>query len=172
MAIITPLSSYERHVPGLGWALRMAPVLADYFREGSACRRDLLALKPGDSCRRDLGGGVFVIDQAYETQEEGARKFETHLRHIDIQLVVAGREFMGVGPVAAFRVSEPYSPENDATFYHPRVPTSLVLAEPGTVAIFFADDAHCGRVAVEGPEIVRKAVVKVPVPAGNPSRSA
>ena len=163
MAIITPLSKLAGQTPGLPWVHRVLPYLNDLMRVGSAPRRDLLALAPGKSFRRPLEVGAFAIEQAYETGARDAQKFETHVKHIDIQIVVVGREYMDIGPLHSFTVSEPYIPERDVIFYQPRSPSSSLLVDEATVVIFFPDDVHRSQIAVDGAGVVRKVVVKVPV---------
>lgn len=163
MAIATTVPFLISQLQGREWARRAVPYLEELLREGGAARSDVLALEPGASFKRPLGDGLVAIEQAYVTAPRGPQKFETHVRHIDIQMVVTGREWMDVGPVAAFQVSEPYSDEKDVTFYYPKPAAVTLLAEPGAVEVFFPEDVHRSQISVELPELTRKVVIKVPV---------
>jgi YhcH/YjgK/YiaL family protein len=162
MAIITSVSSLSCQTHGRAWASRAVAYLADLLSEGSAARAELLALGAGHSFKRPLGDGLIAIEQAYVTAPRGPQRFETHVRNIDIQMVVSGREWMEIGPLASFSVSEAYSDEKDVTFYHSREPSARILAEPGVVAVYFQDDVHRGQMSVESPILIHKVVIKVP----------
>jgi biofilm protein TabA len=162
MAIITSVSSLSSQTHGRAWASRAVAYLADLLNEGSATRAELLALGAATSFKRPLGDGLIAIEQAYVTTPRGPQKFETHVRNIDIQMVVSGCEWMEIGPLAFFKVSEAYAAEKDVTFYHSREPSSHILAVPGVVAVFFQDDVHRGQMSVESQILIHKVVIKVP----------
>jgi biofilm protein TabA len=163
MAIATTVPSLITQTQAQPWARVAVPYLQDLLNVGSAVRADVLALKAGSSFKRPLGQGLVAIEQAYVTAPRGPQKFETHVRNIDIQMVVSGREWMDVGPLASFQVSEPYSDERDVTFYHSHPASAQILADPGIVAVFFPDDAHRSQISVEDPVLTHKVVIKVPI---------
>ena len=61
-------------------------------------------------------------------------------------------------------IRDAYNPERDATFYLDVTHGSRLHLRAGDAAIYFPDDAHMGALQVAGPQLVRKAVLKVPVP--------
>jgi biofilm protein TabA len=162
MAIITSVSSLIGQTRGRAWAVPAVAYLTDVLSEGSAARAALLALEAGSTFKRPLGGGLIALEQAYLTAPRGPQKFETHVRNIDIQMVVSGREWMEIGAQSSFKVSEAYSEEKDVTFYQSREPAARILGEAGVVAVFFQDDVHRGQMSIEGPVLVHKVVIKVP----------
>jgi biofilm protein TabA len=162
MALFVPLSSLVRQTPGLPWTRQVEPYLNDLVKDG-ALRREVLALAPGASHKRDLGGGLVAIEQAYDSAPAGPQKFESHEKMIDIQMVVSGEEWMEIGPLADFTVTEPYVAERDVTFYAYHDPAARLLANAGRVAIFFPEDVHRSQICVGAPRPVRKTVIKVPV---------
>ena len=110
--------------------------------------------------------GLYAGIDVYATKMREAAKLETHQKHVDIQLLLSGREIIDVYPRASLTISEPYDPARDATFY--RVPSDpapvRVLLTPGRFVVLFPDDAHMPCLAAGPvPEDVRKVVVKVPV---------
>ena len=54
-------------------------------------------------------------------------------------------------------------PENDVKFYEEPALSGTVLLLPGDLIVVAPEDAHKPRVAADGPEFVRKVVVKVRV---------
>ena len=137
---------------------------AEVLREGSPARGRLLALEPGKSARVELEGGVFAIEQAYLTKARPEGFFESHRRHIDVQVVVSGREVIEVIDAARSAVHVPYDPERDFTHHADATGTSVVRLEAGDVAVFFPPDVHMpGLRAGADAVAVRKTVVKVPV---------
>jgi beta-galactosidase beta subunit len=76
--------------------------------------------------------------------------------------VVAGAEAMVWAPRASLRLTQPYDVERDAALGHaPAQDLSWLRLRPGLVAVFFGDDAHAGRLAIDAPAAVTKVVVKV-----------
>jgi YhcH/YjgK/YiaL family protein len=71
---------------------------------------------------------------------------------------------MEVADTAQMVISEPYSPERDLVKYADTRATSVIRVGPGAVAIFYPTDGHMPTLQLEdGPVLVRKTVVKVPV---------
>jgi biofilm protein TabA len=115
--------------------------------------------------RLDLDGErVFALVQRYRTEVQAQPLLEHHRRYLDVQAVVAGAEAMVWAPRASLRLTQPYDVERDAALG--RVPAqdlSWLQLRPGLVAVFFPDDAHAGRLAVDEPGAVTKIVVKVAI---------
>lgn len=117
---------------------------------------DLASLAAG---RQDIeGDAIYVsIDHVEGRGREGAR-LECHRAHIDIQLTIDGDEQIGWRPLAECRMAdEAFDTTRDVGFYRDRPDTWLILP-PGTLAIFFPEDAHA---PLAGRGAVRKAIVKV-----------
>jgi len=87
-------------------------------------------------------------------------KLEAHRKYIDIHCVIEGTEQIGWrGIDRCGRVDSPYSTEKDFQTFH-EIPESWLVLSPGTIAIFFPEDAHAPMVAAG---IVHKAVIKVAI---------
>ena len=102
--------------------------------------------------------------QEYDTAPSTEKRFESHLRYIDIQYIVDGKERMLHAAADTLKVDTPYNDEKDVAFYtDPEVSSSCLLL-PGHFAIFFPADGHKPGVMAGGRDAVRKVVVKVRVP--------
>ena len=106
------------------------------------------------------GDKVLAVISEYDTQEPAERKWESHKKFIDIQIILSGKELMGVAPYAEATPDIPYSETKDVEFRQV-INGKDHLAQPGTFFIFFPSDSH--RPNQNAGEIVKvkKAVFKV-----------
>lgn len=132
---------------------------------GSPEASRIAAVPVGETERIELGDGVFALEQAYEAKSPAEGRWEAHERFIDVQVVVAGRELMGVIEVSALKLAEDHRPERDLMFFAPAEGGSTLKVGAGGVAVFFPADGHMPSLADGAPSVVRKTVVKVPVAA-------
>ncbi len=130
---------------------------------GTAEAGRLAAVPVGKTVRVELAEGVFALEQAYEAKPPVEGKWEAHERYIDVQVVVSGRELMGVIEVTELKLIEDYRAERDLMFFGPASGGSTLKVGPGGVAVFFPADGHMPSLADGAPGVVRKTVVKVPV---------
>jgi len=109
------------------------------------------------------GRDVYSSIAEYETSSTAPDFFEVHRTYIDLQITLSGRETLGWLPKAGLQVKTPYDQARDCEFLQPpKLSFSRVEINPGSFAVFFPDDAHVGKLAVaEGPELIRKVVVKI-----------
>lgn len=107
------------------------------------------------------GDDVFALVSAYETGPSTEKRFETHVRHVDLQYVASGHERILHAPAAALTVETPYDEATDVTFYAEPSFASSLLMRPGDLAIFHPGDAHKPGCMAGGRHAVRKVVVKV-----------
>ena len=129
-------------------------------------RTDLAAL-PADDVRRPVAGDdVSIAVLRYDTWLPEQYIWENHRRYHDIQIVIAGRERIGVTG-EALAVRTPYDAQKDAAFYHAPEVCSELDMRPGVFAVFAPRDRHSPNRAIEqSPTAVVKAVLKVRVVAG------
>jgi YhcH/YjgK/YiaL family protein len=106
------------------------------------------------------GEDLFFFLTTYETQLVNDTP-EAHIKYIDIQCLLYGKEYMNVGALEDMTDEVLPRPEGDIRFYHG--PTDTVTLCPGKFAVLFPCDAHAPNIAVGTPETVRKVVVKVKV---------
>lgn len=130
---------------------------------GSTEAERIAAVPAGKTERVELGEGVFALEQAYESKPPAEGKWEAHERFIDVQVVISGRELMGVVEVSALKLAEDLRAERDLMFFAPAEGGSTLKVGPGGVAVFFPADGHMPSLADGAPALVRKTVVKVPV---------
>jgi biofilm protein TabA len=107
------------------------------------------------------GDGVFALVSSYDTGPSTEKRFETHVRHVDLQYVATGHERILHTPAAALIVETPYDEAADITFYAEPPFASSLLMRPGDLAIFHPGDAHKPGCMAGGRHAVRKVVVKV-----------
>lgn len=136
--------------------------VAEALQPGSTVRRRIEAVTIGNTDRHDLAGGAFALEQAYLSKPRGDAFLESHRKYIDVQVVLTGEEIQEVVDIAKMTIEAPYDPGRDLIKYHDFKDTSLLSARDGLVGIYFPVDGHISR-AIDGPVLVRKTVVKVPV---------
>lgn len=114
--------------------------------------------------RIELDHGIYLGINEYETKNIEDCKLECHKKYIDIQIILQGKEKMGI---AFFQncIPEDYQEEKDLQFLN----GSPILMDFLTKSffVFFPHDAHmpCLHPGSE-PVEVKKAVFKVPVMEG------
>ncbi len=113
--------------------------------------------------RHDIDGdAVYAQVQSCETPPAETRKYEVHRRYLDVQYVHRGREHLLWHPLSALsNETMPYSDEHDAALYAYEPGGVPLLMEPGRFTILYPSDGHVPGCSFEGPETVRKVVVKV-----------
>lgn len=129
---------------------------------------DLSALPLG---KQELDGDrLFINVQEYETKPEGIPVFEAHQKYIDIQMIVSGREWIGLttADVSNDPVTTPYDAEADYELYTPTeeprwcadgLPRKLDV-NAGELVVFEPVDRHAPCLSPGHAEQVRKVVVK------------
>jgi YhcH/YjgK/YiaL family protein len=143
---------------------RSLAYLDDALRPGSAAHLRAMAVALGETNRVELGEGVFALEQAYSSKLRAEGRLESHRQYIDVQVLLAGEEFIEIAEISGLKVSEDLTPAKDVIFYHDRQATTpLRLVGLGATAVFFPPDGHMGGLAITAPALVRKIVIKVPV---------
>ncbi|MEQ1868708.1 MAG: YhcH/YjgK/YiaL family protein [Vicinamibacterales bacterium] len=117
---------------------------------------DLSQLPPG---RHDVDGDrVFASVADYETRAEHETRWEAHRRHIDVQVVIAGEELIGITPLQAVD-ADPYDADRDVLFGSG--PGEFLRLTPGRFIVLFPHDAHRPGVRASESSSVRKLVIKI-----------
>ena len=95
----------------------------------------------------------------FSSHLQDEQPLEAHDRHIDIQLLLSGRERIGWRSRSICHdISIPYDTEKDILFFRER-PTSFVDLLPGDFVILYPEDAHAPMIG-DGSEI-RKIIIKI-----------
>lgn len=117
---------------------------------------DLSKMEPGKTIID--GDKLFISVMEIEGKTPEAAKMESHVKYIDIQVVISGVETMGWTAIEhCTDAIEPYNAEKDLQFFTNQ-PSTYLTVNPGEFAIFFPEDGHAPGIG-NGP--IKKAVVKV-----------
>ncbi|MVN21953.1 YhcH/YjgK/YiaL family protein [Mucilaginibacter arboris] len=104
-------------------------------------------------------GHVSVAITENPTKPLEETNWESHVKNIDVQYVAAGAEKMGEVKVPDAKLIERYNPAKDVAHYEAE--GKFYEARPGTIFIFFPNDAHRVNVKVDGIEKDKKIVIKI-----------
>jgi YhcH/YjgK/YiaL family protein len=138
--------------------------LDDALKPGTMANQRIHGVGVGETNRVELGEGAFALEQSYLTKPRANGRLESHVKYIDIQVIVAGDEIIEVAEISTLNVTENLTPEKDVIFYEDsRVTSPLRLNGLGATAIFYPRDGHMGGLAIAAPLLMRKIVIKVPV---------
>jgi YhcH/YjgK/YiaL family protein len=164
MALFGPLSVVRHQCARAEFHAAFA-YAGEALKPGSAAHARIMALATGSTHREELPGGAHAIEMAYQTKTRPEGFFETHGRFIDLQVVVSGEELMEVDCADRLAVAQPYDEARDFTKHADSDSPSVLRIRPGDVAVFWPADAHMPSLAINQPSLVRKTVIKVPIPA-------
>ena len=108
------------------------------------------------------GRAIFARVNTYET-EAREKKPESHIKYIDVQFLVAGKESIGFCPLTEeHKLVEDYADEQDLLFYEKAHNENYVNMKAGDIAIFFPWEIHRPGCNLDGEKAqVKKVVVKV-----------
>lgn len=111
--------------------------------------------------RIDLDGdNLFVSPATYFPKEHEGAEYESHIKYADVQVVLKGREYIGVTPLDTCTVTKPFEDGGDIAFYTSETGT-LCLMEAGYFLVLYPQDAHMPCLKVGDNEEVIKLVFKV-----------
>lgn len=140
--------------------------LDELFQPGSAAGARLRAAEAGKTQRIDLAGGAFALEQVYQAKARADGFFESHRKYIDVQVVFEGGEVMELAEISRLPVKQAYDAERDVIIYGDYAGASVLRFGAGEAAIFFPVDGHMPALRPgAAANLVRKTVIKVPVPA-------
>ena len=110
----------------------------------------------------NLGRGYYVNIDSYQTESYELKKYESHIKYIDVQYIVSGQENIFVAPIDKLKIIEEYNPTKDITFYSNRFNGEKICLHKGEMVVFFPQDGHMPCVADKYPQQVKKIVIKIP----------
>ena len=166
MALYGSIETVRAQAPKLDGIAVAFAYLDELMQPGSPAHTRVRGIASGDTAKTELSGGVFVLEQAYETRLRADAFFESHRKYIDVQVVIEGEEAMEVADIARMAVKQPYNEKRDVIIYEDNTEASLLRVHPGQAAVFYPNDVHMPTLRVRSAAVnVRKCVVKVPVPA-------
>lgn len=109
------------------------------------------------------GENLFASVEELRTQNPAERRFESHAKYLDIQVLLSGREKHLYAPdLTGMHVTEDKLAASDLAFHSAPERHSCLVLQPGHYAVYFPGEPHCPCCAVEpGGEIIRKVVFKI-----------
>ena len=122
---------------------------------------DLTQMEPK---RYDIDGdNLYAQVSDYLTKNHEDAQYEAHRKYIDIQYVILGKEFIGIGPISETKdILQPYDESKDIIFMTVNQIRNS-QADPGSFFIFFPDDLHRPGLKDGENSMVRKVVVKLKI---------
>ena len=135
--------------------------LKEAFDPASSVHARIMAVPEGETHRHELGEGVFVLEQVYQTKPRADGRLEAHERHVDLQAIVSGNELIEVTTAEGLTVTEDALADRDVCFFADSDDVSLWRMRAGEAAVFFPADVHKPSLSIAGAALVHKAVVKV-----------
>ena len=109
--------------------------------------------------RYELNDRIYYMVQQYETKPKTVA--EAHEQYIDIQLLLAGEEVIGVASIDADKELVDAKPEKDV--WHYTCATQPVTLTAGEFMVLYPSDIHMPGATLGAPVACRKVVVKVKV---------
>ncbi len=109
------------------------------------------------------GENVFASVQSLTTVPDNERRFESHARYADIQLLLSGREKqLFVPDTAGLVVTENNLAASDVAFHARPAEYSSLLLTSGCFVVYIPGELHCPScAATETGEGIRKIVFKI-----------
>jgi YhcH/YjgK/YiaL family protein len=105
--------------------------------------------------------GVFVLKNEFTTKEVSECFIESHIKYIDIHIILEGREKIGVCNIRDCK-EHPYDPEKDCRKLTGEA--GMINLIPGIFAVFYPQDGHMCQIKYgDFPEKVKKIVFKIPL---------
>lgn len=121
---------------------------------------DLQYAKEG---KHTYDNGIYYTIDNYETSTSDNKKYESHRKYIDIQIILEGSEIISVKNTNNLSVCEEYDEDKDIIFYYGDNGNNILL-EKDDALILLPEDGHMpGLYANEFNNLkVLKAVIKIP----------
>lgn len=134
------------------------PLFADVLAFLKNHEGSLPALIPGSY---DINSnGAFASISEYESKPESEGFLEYHRKFIDVQIVLAGREKIGIAHIDNCRDQEYWEGKDLGKL---EGTADFVLMDRSNFAIFFPQDAHMPQIScADRREKVKKVVFKIP----------
>ena len=105
---------------------------------------------------------TFVILVSAQTEPVAQRAAEIHKKYVDVQIVLQGEECFGYSNRLAAEPAALTELDNDLLFIDEVEQENFVTLQANDFVVFFPDQIHRPLCAVNQPQTVRKAIVKIP----------
>ena len=140
---------------GFAWLPQPFKTVIEHLKQ-----TDFQALPVGNY---DLQGkDIYVQVFDATTKPIAETRAEVHRQYIDVQFLCRGREKIGVATdTGNNQIAQDLLEQRDLLFYTGMENESTLVMLPGSFAVFFPSDVHRPACQFEGPEAIRKIVIKV-----------
>lgn len=138
----------RRLLPGKIWGEAL-----DWIRDHSATAE--LGIH---KLRGDL---MFVNVLSYESLERKYCQFESHRDYVDLQFTIEGVEGIDYCNIRDLKKDGDYDPDKDLQFYMTGPQELTLRIEGDTFCVFFPEDAHRPKIALNDSEKLKKLVIKI-----------
>jgi biofilm protein TabA len=106
------------------------------------------------------GTNVFASVTEGPTKDIENARCESHVKYIDIQYVIRGKEKIGACLLPEVKIITPYDSTKDIAFYDGNA-CKYYEATPDIFFIFFPEDAHRPGIKADGYDTDKKIVIKM-----------
>lgn len=125
-------------------------------------QNDLSELEAGNY--EILNDEIFAQVIDFETEDRKKIKAESHIKYIDLQYLVCGKEKLGFITNNGEYDYDEHIVERDLCFYNRNFENeSYTIAVPTSINIFFPEDIHMPGIKVDSKIKLRKIVIKINV---------
>lgn len=108
-----------------------------------------------------FGDDLFANANRYDTEPREDRKFESHRKYIDIQIVLDGKEELDWAPIEALEMTDNGFERGDDIAFYDGDELSTVILGGDQCAVLFENDAHRPNIMHKSAENVLKIVFKI-----------
>lgn len=110
-----------------------------------------------------LGEDLFALEQKFYSKPRTDCFLESHIKYIDIQMIVSGEELMECCDISKCQVKDKYCIDKDLIIYEDYTDMNKILLKRGDFGIFFPQDVHLGCQMHKAPTLCTKTVIKIPL---------
>lgn len=163
MAIIGRLPDINKHFNGNPYFEKAFHYFAQALDPENDIYKRIQDLPMDAFDRVELENGMFALEQKFYSKPRTECFLESHIKYIDIQLIVTGQELMEYCDISYGQVKEQYSKEKDLITYLDTPDMSKILLRSGDFAIFYPQDIHLGCQQYQNRALCTKTVIKMPI---------
>ena len=110
--------------------------------------------------RNEINEKIYINYVCSQTQLNENLKFEFHKKYLDIHCLLYGKERILIADTNKLKTTNKYSANEDYGLQEGIENIDIVMSEE-TFLVCFPNDSHLPMLAVEQPESVKKAIIKV-----------
>ncbi len=163
MAIVGKLTDIKKHFKNNEYFQQALLYLEDSLNSETSTAKRIHKLPLNSFEKFEINKNLFAIEQKFYSKERHDCFLESHIKYIDIQLIISGQEQMEFCHIQSCKVDKKYDADNDLITYQDNDETSKALLGPGDCAIYFPQDIHMGCQQYKESKLCTKTVIKMPI---------